>query len=231
MKAHNSLARFLHRLPVFKELDLISCERLLQQSNVLSYAGRQVVQDSGQTHHHLYIVVTGQLQMVANSENGGEMTVAIFGPGSMSSWVALYHDTPAMRSVVAQADTRLIAIPAEVMRQLLVENPYLYPLLLNLEAKRFRSALNWQQLVLNPDRTRRIAALLLMLLGISGDESEHPTLQLTHAQLLVSAQCSRQMLHVSLKTLQSRGLIRQSYGAIHILNKAGLQEFAAVVES
>ena len=164
MKAHDSLARFLHRLPVFDKLDLRSCEQLLKLSTVLSYGSRQVVQSSGQTHHHLYIVVTGQLQMVANSENGGEMTVAIFGPGSMSSWVALYHDTPAMRSVVAQADTRLIAIPAEVMRQLLVENPYLYPLVLNLEAKRFRSALNWQQLVLNPDRTRRIAALLLMLL-------------------------------------------------------------------
>jgi len=220
------LAIFLKQLPIFCNLSLDDCVTIVKHASVEKFESRCLVQSLGTYHHHLYIVITGQLDMVATSSQGHEMVVAVFGPKSMSSWLAIFHDTPAERSLVATKDTRLLAIPTQYIKHILARNPELYPQVLNFEGKRFRAALNWQQLVLTKNRTKRIAAILLMLIEISGDQSESPSIKLTHEQLMKTTQCSRQALHVSLKSLQDIGLMKQAYGRIDVLKKAELLEFS-----
>lgn len=222
----DGLIRFLRSTPVFAELSEGRCHELLERCVVKRFDSRHVVQASGEAHHHLYIVMTGRLEMVGGSALGGEMTLAVFGPTSTSSWVALFLDQPAERSLVATPDTRLLAIPAGALRRLLAAEPSLYPKVLKLEATRFRAVLNLHQLVLNPERSRRLATLLLMLVEVSGDYSDAPSVLLTHEQLQKMANCSRQVLHTSLKKLQSEGLVEQGYGRIEVVDKVGLDRFA-----
>lgn len=220
------LAMFMHSLPVFDQLSISACQSLLQQCSIERFEKRQTVQRSGEAHHHLYVVITGKLEMVATSAAGEELTMAVLGPKSMSSWVALYLEGGAHRDLIAAPDTRLLAVPAQVLRQLMIKQPELYPHVLQYEGKRFRAALDLTQLVLNPKRTHRLATHLLMLVDISGDTSEHPKVLLTHRQLQKIANCSRQVLHQSLKELQSMGLIRQAYGYIEVLSRERLERLS-----
>jgi CRP/FNR family transcriptional regulator, cyclic AMP receptor protein len=220
------VAMFLQSIPVFDQLSLTVCQALLQQSVIERFEKRQTLQRSGEPHHHLYVVITGKLEMVATSTAGEEMTIAVLGPKSMSSWVALYLEGGAHRDLIAAPDTRVLAIPAQVLRQFLIKQPELYPLVLQYEGRRFRAALDLTQLVLNPKRTHRLATHLLMLVEISGDISERPKILLTHQQLQKVANCSRQVLHQSLKILQGIGVIRQAYGYIEVLDKEGLKSYS-----
>ena len=220
------LAKFLRSVSVFSELSDDRCDELISCSSVERFDRRTVIQRSGDPHHHLYIVMTGRLEMVAHSPWGAEMTIAVFGPGSTSSWVALFLDSPAERTLVATPDTRLLAIPAIQLRAFLERQPALYPKVLTLDGKRFRALLDLTALVLNPVRSQRLATLLLMIADVSGDTSAQPKVLLTHHQLQQLANCSRQVLHRCLRELQQDGLIKQGYGSIQIQDVAALSAYA-----
>ena len=83
------LTRFLAKLPVFKQLKPSEREQLLTRCRLLALDHRKILQAGGEPHHHLWVVVTGEIAMVASSAEGDDLTLAIFGPGSTSSWIAL----------------------------------------------------------------------------------------------------------------------------------------------
>lgn len=212
------LIQFLGKLPVFERLNDAQRTALLHQCRLHSLEQRQVMQAAGDPHHHLWVIVTGEITMVANSEDGDELTLAIFGPGSTSSWIALFHDTPAERNLVGRAASHILGLPRKVALKLLEDHPALYPVVLKIEANRFRAALNLQQHNLVRERPRRVAGLLLMLLEMSGEGRQSNTIRLTSQQLAKMAHCSRQSLFEAVKKLSEHGAVNQRYGEIEIID-------------
>ncbi len=213
-----ALAGFLGKLPVFEHLNKTELEKMLNRCRLHALEQRHVMQAAGDPHHHLWVIVTGEIAMVARSEDGEELTLAIFGPGSTSSWIALFHDTPAERNLVGSAESHILGIPRRVALRLLEEHPKLYPIALKIEANRFRAALNLQQHNLVRDRPRRVAGLLLMLLEMSGEGRHSQTIRLTSQQLAKMAHCSRQSLYQAIKTLTDQGAVIQRYGCIDVID-------------
>jgi CRP-like cAMP-binding protein len=179
---------------------------------------RQVMQAAGDAHHHLWVIVTGEIAMVARSADGEEMTLAIFGPGSTSSWIALFHDTPAERNLVGASQSHILGIPKKIALKLLEDRPSLYPLILKIEANRFRAALNLQQHNLVRERPRRVAGLLLMLIEMSGNKQHSLEVHLTSQELARMAHCSRQSLYQAIKLLTQQRVVRQCYGYLEVLD-------------
>jgi CRP-like cAMP-binding protein len=217
------LSEFIVKLPVFERLTKTECHGLLSQCRLHALDQREVMQAAGETHHHLWVIVTGEIAMVANSEDGDELTLAIFGPGSTSSWIALFHDTPAERNLVGGADSHILGIPRKLALELLETHPTLYPVVLKIEATRFRAALNLQQHNLVRERPRRVAGLLLMLMEMSGGAHHSRTIRLTSQQLAKMAHCSRQSLFQAVKILSGHGAVSQRYGEIVITDVEKLQ--------
>ena len=217
------LTRFLAKLPVFKQLKSGERERLLTRCRLLALDHRKILQASGEPHHHLWVVVTGEIAMVASSAEGDDLTLAIFGPGSTSSWIALFHDTPAERNLIAAPGSYILGIPRAVALSLLAAYPSLYPTVLKIEANRFRAALNLQQHNLVRERPRRVAGLLLMLMEMSGEPQQSPVIRLTSQQLARMAHCSRQSLYEAVKTLSALGAVQQRYGQIEIIDQQRLR--------
>ena len=212
------LIRFLAKLAVFEHLKREELSGLLSQCRLHALEQRQVMQAAGDLHHHLWVIVTGEIAMVARSEDGEELTLAIFGPGSTSSWIALFHDTPAERSLIGSAKSHILGIPRKVALKLLEQHPRLYPIVLKIEANRFRAALNLQQHNLVRERPRRVAGLLLMLMEMSGGGHHSQTIRLTSQQLAKMAHCSRQSIHEAIKNLAAHGAVVQRYGRIDVID-------------
>ena len=217
------LTRFLAKLPVFKQLKSGEREQLLTRCRLLALDHRKILQASGEPHHHLWVVVTGEIAMVASSAEGDDLTLAIFGPGSTSSWIALFHDTPAERNLIAAPGSYILGIPRAVALSLLAAYPSLYPTVLKIEANRFRAALNLQQHNLVRERPRRVAGLLLMLMEMSGEPQQSSVIRLTSQQLARMAHCSRQSLYEAVKTLSALGAVQQRYGQIEIIDQQRLR--------
>ena len=217
------LTQFLGQLPVFERLSTAERQTLLGQCRLHALDQRRVMQAAGDPHHHLWVIVTGEIAMVARSTDGEEMTLAIFGPGSTSSWIALFHDTPAERNLVGAGDSHILGIPRHVALKLLEDHPALYPLVLKIEATRFRAALNLQQHNLVRERPRRIAGLLLMLVEMSGVKQQAHEVHLTSQELARMAHCSRQSLHRAIKVLTEARVVTQRYGYLEILDTTKLR--------
>ncbi|MGB1959391.1 MAG: Crp/Fnr family transcriptional regulator, partial [Luminiphilus sp.] len=113
------LVQFLGKLPVFERLNIEQRTALLEQCRLHSLEQREVLQAGGDPHHHLWVIVTGEISMVANSQDGDELTLAIFGPGSTSSWIALFHDTRAERNLIGSAGSHILGLPRNVALELL----------------------------------------------------------------------------------------------------------------
>ena len=221
------LVQFLGQLPVFERLSTAERQTLLGQCRLHALDQRRVMQAAGDPHHHLWVIVTGEIAMVGRSADGEEMTLAIFGPGSTSSWIALFHDTPAERNLVGAGNSHILGVPRKVALKLLEDRPGLYPLVLKIEANRFRAALNLQQHNLVRERPRRVAGLLLMLIEMSGVRQQRQEVHLTSHELARMAHCSRQSLHQAIKLLTEKGVVKQRYGHLEILDIERLKQIYA----
>ncbi len=221
------LVQFMGQIPVFECLSTTERQNLLGQCRLHALDQRQVMQAAGDPHHHLWVIVTGEIAMVASSADGEEMTLAIFGPGSTSSWIALFHDTPAERNLVGAGKSHILGIPRKIALKLLEDHPALYPLVLKIEANRFRAALNLQQHNLVRERPRRVAGLLLMLIEMSGVKQQIHQVHLTSQELARMAHCSRQSLYESIKLLSQQAVVRQHYGYLEVLDTEKLQRIYA----
>ena len=221
------LVQFLGQLPVFERLSTAERQTLLGQCRLHALDQRRVMQAAGDPHHHLWVIVTGEIAMVGRSADGEEMTLAIFGPGSTSSWIALFHDTPAERNLVGAGNSHILGIPRKIALKLLEDRPALYPLVLKIEANRFRAALNLQQHNLVRERPRRVAGLLLMLIEMSGVKQHTHQVHLTSQELARMAHCSRQSLYEAIKLLTQQAVVRQRYGYLEVLDTEKLQRIYA----
>ena len=218
------LVQFLGQIPVFECLSADQRQQILGQCRLHALDQRQVLQAAGVPHHHLWVIVTGEIAMVARSSDGEEMTLAIFGPGSTSCWIALFHDTPAERNLVGAGKSHILGIPRKIALKLLEDHPALYPVVLKIEANRFRAALNLQQHNLVRERPRRVAGLLLMLIEMSGIKQHPHEVHLTSIELARMAHCSRQSLHEAIKLLAEQGVVRQRYGYLEVLETKKLKQ-------
>ena len=220
------LAEAMADMPILGRLPLESRKELAIKARVIQCDVRSVLLSTGSPHKYLFLVISGQLDFCGTTSDGDEITLAVFGPGCASSWLALYHQTPARRDLIGNPGTLLLAVPNLVMRSILEQHPELYPDILEYEANRFRTLLDWQQLSLITDRSSRIALMLTHLAEIKGDKSPQPVVRLSGERLAKTTQCSRQTLMVSLRKLQDAGLIEQAYGEVRLLDVDGLRSYA-----
>jgi CRP-like cAMP-binding protein len=220
------IAHLIGKAPILRHLPLPVRESLTSAARIIQCDKRKTVQATGAPHKNLFLVISGQLDFCGTTSDGEEITLATFGPGCASSWLALFHSTPARRDLIANPGTVLLAIPKKAMRSTLNQHPDLYPEILEYEANRFRSLLDWQQLSLVSDRSRRIGLMLVQLAEVKGDSSRQPVVRLTGERLAKTTQCSRQTLMACLRKLQAAGLIQQAYGEIRLLNVEKLRAFA-----
>lgn len=222
-----SLAAAIAEMPILQHLPPDVHQELAKNSRVIMCDQRTILLSQGAEHKYLYLVIAGQLDFCGSTSDGDEITLATFGPGGVSSWLSVFHTTRARRDLIANPGSILLAIPHQLIRITLAQNPSLYPHVINYEAIRFRALLDWQELSLTRDRTRRIALMLIQLAEISGDTSKQPVVRLTGERLALTTNCSRQTLLASLRKLRDAGLIEQTYGEVRLLDVDGLQAFKA----
>ena len=83
------LTRFLAKLPVFKQLKPSEREQLLTRCRLLALDHRKILQAGGEPHHHLWVVVTGEIAMVASSAEGDGATAGALGGAATDALASL----------------------------------------------------------------------------------------------------------------------------------------------
>lgn len=86
--------------------------------SVIAQAGEAVVEE-GDTASEMYIVISGELEVVKHGRSAGEVRVALFGPGDWFGEMAILDVEPRSATVRAVAPSVLLKMTAKDVERLL----------------------------------------------------------------------------------------------------------------
>lgn len=200
--------------------------RLAAASRVERYEQETLVHPARVPLNWLRLVVTGQVHLVARRQDGDEVNLSDFGPGTWATWLACFMSAPTEHDFYAAGDSCVIAVPVALVREQCAEHPAVYPLIIEEIGSRMRLLMAWagQSVMAAPEQ--RMAKLICLSLHAQGQRGQFGSLKTTQARLAKLARCSRQSANALISQLEARGLIRQAYGTIEVDDVNALWAFS-----
>jgi len=112
-------APILRDIGLFGGLDDDSLSVLARELPTVHVETGDAVVEEGDQAREMYVVIGGELEVVKEAKTGGDVRVALFGPGDWFGEMAILDVQPRSATVRAVAPTMLLRITAEDVDKLL----------------------------------------------------------------------------------------------------------------
>jgi CRP-like cAMP-binding protein len=217
----------LRQSRVFACLSEAQRRELAGKARVEHFADRTLLALRGEMPEYVRYVVSGGIDMVLSTPDGGYSSLPIF-QGRWSSWLGCMGAEPIVHDMWSTAPASYVAIPcrdvqkaiggnAEAMRQVIEEIGVL---------TRFLTGCVLSFVAYGPEK--RIAYLLLLASSVACSLTEEGRLvAVTQTHISQFGFGSRQKVSRLLRGLAEKGLIEVKYGGVAIPSRARLQKFIA----
>jgi CRP-like cAMP-binding protein len=173
---------------------------------------------------YVYFVETGLVSVVANERSGGNtIEIGVIGREGMTGVALLLNADRTPLDTLVQIDGSAQRIRADRLRDVLDKNAGFNRTLTNyahvfMIQAAFTALANGRHKV-----EERLSRWLLM----AHDRAEQDEIRLTHALLAVMLGVRRPGVTVALSELERRGLIAVGRGAVTVVDRKGLEDFAS----
>lgn len=219
------VAADLSGVELFAGLSQPDVTRLAERS-VRHRLGRgQVLFLEDEPSDHLFLVRSGRLRVFRGSSRGDEITLSFVEPGETIGELSVVDEQPRSASVDALVPSELVAVPSELVREVLRSSPAGVWSVATLLADRVRRLTDTTADFVLLDLPRRLGKLLL-------DEADEQggvlTTTFATSQSGVAAMLgvTRQSLNRSLAALARRGWVRPVDGTrVELLDPEGLRRY------
>ena len=194
-----------------------------QRENIQKYtklmqvpAGTPIMTDHCHCLGLLYIQ-SGILRVYLQAEDGRQITISRLHSGNICVLAA----SCALSSITfdvqidAEEDCVLLALPSDILIQLMQENVHLEAYLYRLTTEQFSLIMNTMERMFFMTLEQRIAAFLID----ESAERQTPELPLTHEKLATAIGSAREAVSRVLKLFSKEGSVSLSRGCIKILDK------------
>lgn len=137
------------QLPIFTGLDAATAALVLQHLHRESVRAGQVIFEQESSGDDLYVVESGQVQVIRRLENGMEDVIATLDAGEIFGEMALLEQQPRSARVIAHEDVKLLSISRQTFDYLIEESPAVAVHLLQRISARLRQRNEQQEVLLN----------------------------------------------------------------------------------
>ncbi|MGE0224172.1 MAG: cyclic nucleotide-binding domain-containing protein [Acetobacteraceae bacterium] len=215
----------LRKAAIFAELERPSLQRLAGISTLVSVSETTLLCRQGDQPDRLYVVLSGQVILSNTAPNGTSAVVEVIQPGGHFVLATLLARLPLLLNAQAVASSRLIALDAAGLLQLLQEDPGIATAIMRAEAMDF-SALVRQVCDLKLRTTaQRLGCYLLELSEDPAGNSVAFRLPFDKRLLAARLGCRQENLSRAFAALRSFGV--ETHGARVILHDIKrLREYA-----
>jgi small-conductance mechanosensitive channel/CRP-like cAMP-binding protein len=116
-------------LPLLNESELFAgvpgevLEKLALRMRLETYGGGEVLFAENQTGRSMYMLVSGQAQVVKQVQGRGEQELAVVGPGAIVGEMSMLLDQPRSATVRLVEDSQVISMGPMVFKQLASDHP------------------------------------------------------------------------------------------------------------
>ncbi len=136
-------------LPVFIGLDASTATLVLQHLQRVVVRAGQVIFEQDALGDDLYVIESGQVQVIRQLENGMENMLAVLQAGDIFGEMALLEERPRSARVTAYSDVSLLSISRQTFDRLIEESPAVAIHLLRRISARVRERNDQQEVLLN----------------------------------------------------------------------------------
>lgn len=181
----------------------------------------EVLFREGQQGDRLYVIQSGKIKLGRTSADGRENLVAILGPGEMFGELSLFDPGPRNATATAVAESELISLGHDSLRDFLQERPAVARSLLAALARRLRRTNDSLSDLVFTDVPGRVAKALLDLskrFGRPADEGILVAHDLTQEELAQLVGASRETVNKALADFATRGWLRLEARAVVLLD-------------
>ncbi len=220
MNQHEGLIRDVPLLARLPEADL---RALSSQGRVRSYPAGSALFREGDPGDSLHIVVEGAVRILVVSPAGGEMTIAMLGPGDFVGHLALLDGRPRSAGAVASLATKTLIVTRDAFAEWLSSRPKAALALLesmSLTLRRTDETLADLTLL---DLPHRLAKRLLALAAGQAASRGAPRLRVTQAELASMLGVSRESVNKQLRRFERQGWVSLRRGSVTLTDVDALR--------
>ena len=192
-------------------------------SRLRSYRRGQVVFTRSDPGDTVIVVVSGRVKVTVRSADGGELTLAIIGPGGVLGELGVVDGGPRSADAETLEACQLLLVPRETIRDLCTRVPAAGQALTSSIAATLRRLTEATADLVFLDLPRRIAKILL---GLPQGADGVIRLRLSQEELAHQAGGTRQSVNAALRGFERRGWIDLQDRTVTVTQPDALGRFA-----
>jgi len=219
----------VRRAPLFAALDDQTAESLISTMSPSRLERSDILFHEGDQGDRLYVIGEGKIKLGRTSSDGRENLLAILGPGEMFGELSLFDPGPRTATATAVAETQLVSMGHDQLKDFLATRPDVASTLLAALARRLRRTNDVLADLVFTDVPGRVAKALLDLAARFGrpvDEGLLVAHDLTQEELAQLVGASRETVNKALADFASRGWLRLEARAVLLLDVERLRRRA-----
>ena len=113
------------KFPVFQGLTDQECRDVLAQATSEKHASGERIIREGNSNQILWFILSGQCQVCKTTEGGGEVELAVLGPGTVFGDMSFFNPAPHSASVIARSNVEVLRLERSAFDELERSRPNL----------------------------------------------------------------------------------------------------------
>lgn len=223
MPASPDIAAILRRLELFDTVSAGDADTLAAATRIRHYPRGQVLFSRGDPSEGLVIVAAGRVQVVMRSLDGGELILAVAGPGSALGEPSLVDGGARSADAETLEESTLLLVPRATVLAVAQRDATVAMRLLAAVSESLRRLTDFAGDLVFLDLPRRLAKLLVAAAGAHNGVVD---LGMSQEQIAHRVGGTRQSVNAALRGFERRGWIATEGRTVTIKNVAGLGRFA-----
>ncbi len=219
----------VRRAPLLAGLDQEAAEHLIGEMARTHMERGDILFHEGDQGDRLYVIGEGKIKLGRTSADGRENLLAILGPGEMFGELSLFDPGPRTATATAVAETQVLALGNEQLREFLTARPGVSLTLLAALARRLRRTNESLADLVFTDVPGRVAKALLDLAQRFGrplDGGVMVSHDLTQEELAQLVGASRETVNKALADFATRGWLKLEARAVLLIDVERLRRRA-----
>ena len=181
-------------------------ELIERESTLKTFQARDVIMRRGQYIKSTLLVLKGRIKIYREHEDGGEFLVYYLQPGEACaiSLTCLQHSEASEVTAIAEEDTEVLLIPAELMEMLMGNYKICYEFVIKTYRARFDELLSVIDNIAFRNMDERLESYLKRHIEVTGRKQ----IDLSHQQIAQDLNSSREVISRLLKKMEQRKLVQ-----------------------
>lgn len=220
----------LRRFSIFSKLPDDQLEEVRRETRLRHFGRREVVCRKDDPADGLYLLFSGQLQVMDVAENGQEIGLNLIKPGAFFGELSVIDDHPRAAHVVAIEASTVGVVPQVAARELFYKLPGTAEAMMRHLTALVRSMTDFRVLLGLPSAFQRVHALLHQMgRPMPGGLVVVQHLPKQH-EIAIMVNTSRETVSRAIAQLVAEGVVEKDYRRLIVRRPARLRELATNAE-